>query len=196
MRFDLNEKLLTVWFEFEKNNHGFAMPYLYNEDPIQKIHLAWLTVEEHHKVKEYYRDTAECDGFILKDEQGRTWTNQYPVAHYGQLSDDQDRRFHLKLDDDESYDFTSLHETHLLSDVIGTMARGIKDLSKMEAEPGSRVEFLKANLQKTLDDIDALLQQQGLAVEFRPIWKDAPDITRAVIVPVSVMQEDDHCVMA
>lgn len=57
-----------------------------------------LTVIEHHKVpySESTNDALVADGYILVDETGKRYTNQYPRASYGQISDSGDRIFTIE----------------------------------------------------------------------------------------------------
>lgn len=60
-----------------------------------------LKVVEHRKVPELYDDDQipNHDGYILVDEDGNRWLNQYPYAYYGQLSTPYDSLFQIQHDD-------------------------------------------------------------------------------------------------
>lgn len=63
-------------------------------DVPEDIEFKKFIVTEHHKVgKEYDPTDMTADGYILKDENGLIYHNQYPIATYEQVSDSNDRIF-------------------------------------------------------------------------------------------------------
>lgn len=99
MRYQLNQEILTIRFDFSNkfgsnNKCHFTKPMPWN-DTVTKIHLKTLTVSEHHKVPDEWGDqeVLKFDGFILLDDKGNKWYNQYPYASYGQLNDISDAMF-------------------------------------------------------------------------------------------------------
>lgn len=103
MRYEEGQKIWTVFFH---NVEGFLYPSYsqfmpFDGKPYPEIVFRELTVTEHHKVRSEWENTdtpPACDGFLLKDSDGRIWHNQYPFASYGQISDSCDGLFRLHLE--------------------------------------------------------------------------------------------------
>ena len=104
MRFQIGQTLFAVQFETshphrENSTQLFSMPLRFNNEMPKKITIIKMEVAEHHRVPGEWDDEIKYDGFILTDIENSTkYTNQYPRAAYGQISDEGDRRFHLQLD--------------------------------------------------------------------------------------------------
>jgi hypothetical protein len=142
MRYNVGEKLYVVNFAFHgqepEENALYQSPYLRGLMPrISQIRLNQLTVEEHHKVP-YIHDPEqklEHDGYILKDDSGQVFYNQYPSSHYGQFSDHMDYRFRMKDPDtdeareayvnDMELNDPLPHEYMLLEQFLKELRRGI-----------------------------------------------------------------------
>lgn len=114
-------------------------PMLYDNEFPQAIRLIKLTVSEHHKVPNYWdeKGVLDCDGYILLDDNGRRFTNQYPRASYGQTTDTGDRLFSEDFQGDfderlkrEKEDPTSYI---LVEDMFATISEGVHKL-KIAAE--------------------------------------------------------------
>ena len=99
MRFQIDQQIWTLCVHLPD---AFMYPsysrfYGYDKDlPFPELEFRKLTVTEHHRVLNEYaaKDSApDCDGFILKGDDGSIWHNQYPRAGYGQLDDSQDGIF-------------------------------------------------------------------------------------------------------
>ena len=97
MRYEIGEVVPVICFIYPSVDNFFSVraPYIWGdkEDPIIRVKL--LTVVEHHKVAwdQYPTEEKKHDGFLLKDENGIVFANQYPRASYGQISDRSDRLF-------------------------------------------------------------------------------------------------------
>lgn len=112
MRFTIGQKLFTIGLVLNSKStgkiaiHGHfvnPIPSLYS---ISKIQFNELTITEHHKVAGEWSDKKEYDGFKAVDKNGLTYSNQYPIASYGQLSDNKNHEFELDLIE-ESYEKNS-----------------------------------------------------------------------------------------
>ncbi|QIG72632.1 hypothetical protein EVB97_074 [Rhizobium phage RHph_Y65] len=107
MRYEVGQKYPFIDVKFHARD-GVMNPFMnlfhpqYHE--LDSIEVKMLEVTEHHKVPIEYSD-ATTDGFILKEVKGseidRIWYNQYPTAHYGQISTDNDWMVNRHLTDDE-----------------------------------------------------------------------------------------------
>lgn len=145
MRYQVGEKLITVFFEIEERELSawFVMPYLYDMRNVRKVWLKELEVKEHHKVG-WDQDPAgekKHDGYILQDSDGKYYHNQYPSASYGQLSCEGDTAFERNFpggkDEVELY-FNKPEEPadfKLLTEVYSKIARGIMDIQAILANP-------------------------------------------------------------
>lgn len=110
MRYEIGQKV-WVMFAHVTNSRAYPMrvPYTpWNYGPvIPKVDLIELTVTEHHKVRWDYdnpEDEAKYDGYLLTDEKGGVWANQYPHASYSQTSTAADQAFNRYFADEESED--------------------------------------------------------------------------------------------
>ena len=78
MRYQVGEKLITVFFEIEgrKLSDWFIMPYLYDMHKVEKVWLKELEVKEHHKVHWEIdpEKKKDYDGYILHDQTGISGT--------------------------------------------------------------------------------------------------------------------------
>ena len=100
-RYKVGQQIVTVGFVFADENYFGVIrrPYRSNmftgldTTPVLKTEVIRLTVIEHHKVPGEWSDALEYDGYVLQDENGARWYNQYPYASYGQLDDSYDRVF-------------------------------------------------------------------------------------------------------
>lgn len=86
MRYEVGKTYAFIRVDFIPKQKRFSSLYLPGIDELKGIHVAKMTCVEHHKVKTRYGD-EEVDGFIFKDETGKIWYNQYPIADYGQTTD-------------------------------------------------------------------------------------------------------------
>lgn len=172
MRYTLGQKLYGVHFVTASfvndaySNQWYSKSYLHTEDPVVKITLVELEVKEHHKVP-YKFDTdnkLDCDGYLLQDEKGRLWSNQYPRASYGQISCIGDYRFSLYYPSFAEFmktvDKGGILECHLLTDSVEEVYRFLnKEESKKESPK------LYENLTKLISDIEEELKKKNLKLE-------------------------------
>lgn len=103
MRYEIGQKIWTVFFHnldaFFYPSYSQFMPW--ESATFPEIEFRELTVTEHHKVLNEWAnntDVPDCDGYVLQDDTGRIWHNQFPRASYGQMSDNCDGLFRLFLE--------------------------------------------------------------------------------------------------
>jgi len=109
MRYQIGQVIYGINFATEGvgnlRNAMFVTPGDYfNSTVVKQIRFSKLTVTEHHRVPEHWEEDETkltCDGYLLKDENGAVFANQYPRASYGQMTDTADRRFNLYFNKDE-----------------------------------------------------------------------------------------------
>lgn len=104
MRHQIGEKVWTLWADIED---GFMYPFytkLTKFDSVRPedfppVQFRELTFVEHHMVQGEYdsKDMPPAyDGYILSDEKGGVWHNQYPYAQLGgQTSGGLDHMFNI-----------------------------------------------------------------------------------------------------
>jgi hypothetical protein len=146
MRYQVAQALFVVQFGFASDRargrtiNTFRLPMLHDDEMPEKFNFNRLEVIEHHKVHDEYsnrQNPPEHDGFVLKDDSGNVFANQYPTASFGQFSDTSNRRFrrYCKNDGDLSVilaDPSIVYEYHLLTDVLEDIQRGIMGLEKLD----------------------------------------------------------------
>jgi hypothetical protein len=140
-RFSIGQKLIVVAFRYaEKETMFVSVPLLFDNFMPSKIHLKELTVTEHHKVPDGYdeKETPDCnyDGYVLKDSTGQKWHNQYPLASYGQTTDNANWTFERAVNAGEDVDALvsnsqeSPLDYELLTIQLDRMYRGLKNLKE------------------------------------------------------------------
>lgn len=174
----------------------YSQPLLHDFKQIKDVRLNKLTVCEHHKVRSEY-DIAEAeaiyDGYILKDDAGVVFHNQYPVASYGQMSDTANRRYNVAHGEDESLEAllkrtgSDVYEYHLLTDLLKDMSKGIIVLSKRcMMKDCSPDLFLKTQLlvkafDKIVTEFETKYPGKSIQVSAHPLL-DFDDNTEVTIV--------------
>ena len=198
MRYQVGEKLIVVFFEIEGRqlSDWMIMPYMYNWSPVKKIWLKELEVKEHHKVH-WEMDPEkkpDYDGYILQDQAGAFFHNQYPSAAYEQTSDSADyvfeRNFPGGKDELELYfnDPKEPADFKLLPDVYRTIARGIASFTEMSSgsqkEPDDRkqVDELLKLLTEVKTDIDKQLEETfKKKMESKPLYEGSKTLKWIVV---------------
>lgn len=181
-RYTVGEKIVVCFYILEGGLRFINPTFVPWQDKLKNLDLRVLTVTEHHKVPNAHdpKGHATCDGFLLKDEKGVVWANQYPVASYGQMSDDASYYFNEFFSPDQNYDVLEDGRLRYFEDVTATIARinrGVKHLEKLEGRESWTAQ-LKTHFTWLIKKVE---KETGAEVTFEPIWKDHPDITRAVI---------------
>lgn len=214
MRFQPTQVLFAIQLTHARDLEGdrigmFSQPLLYSDEMPSKINFTKLMVTEHHKVYDSYDEKRtkppECDGYILTDTEGRLWSNQYPTASYGQMSDEGNRRFHRHSTTKEGEEALvaelrkergSFYECHLLSDVLEKIMKSIKDLSEMPddkiAEGQKEAVVRKLGLLKQLQEqivtqFKEAYPEHRLTQCWKKLWaggkKDWPNVTIHRVIP-------------
>ena len=157
MRYQIGQVIPVVKFKvkFPNGNIGWVSWFLPWESEILEISIKNLTVIEHHKVPSSDEPDGEknYDGFVLKDNEGRIWHNQFPHASYGQISDESNRLFDPAWDvsDDELHEFYNMK---LLTEYLAKVQKGINDFSKMEGR-----EKEKESLENHFNEVNAKFKE-------------------------------------
>lgn len=186
MRFEIGQTLFAIQFTNQadldvKRIGVFSMPMRFNNEMPATIHFVKLTVTEHHKVPGEWDNEEKYDGFILTDEQGNRYGNQYPRASYGQLSDTSDRIFQrLESDADteskkliqELKDTGKPYEYRLLSDVLESMLGGIHTLTSppVAAEDQFKADMLGKLQERTKEEFEATYPSYKIEFSEEPLF--------------------------
>lgn len=94
-RFQIGQEIYVMTSVSQDRN--YAYPILSSvANGEAKLFFKKLTVTEHHKVTNGYSEEKEYDGYLLTDGE-TTFSNQYPVASYGQVSDEANYLFSAGL---------------------------------------------------------------------------------------------------
>lgn len=107
MRYQVGQKLWVMFAHVTNSNlYPLRVPYTpWNYGHVlPKLEFLELEVIAHHKVRnEYAQPDSEpdCDGFLLRDIHGNIWSNQYPLATYGQLTTSADQHFSRYFEDEK-----------------------------------------------------------------------------------------------
>lgn len=177
-RFSVNQKLPVILLERAPKHaedvtcNLLFMPYSpLDEAEAPSIKVTSLTVLSEHKVPWEFGDGDETPhvGYILEDDSGSTWHNQYPAASYGQLSDTADGLFDLALNSmDEVQQFLQDNPYGVGQGVLAT--RYLDDLDRTlaavtkHAETSPEAAKVKVTLQAHYDHVIQALQDADLSV--------------------------------
>lgn len=95
-RYAIGEEIYACSLIYETHPRpSIQKPFVFDDEAPCDIKFNKFTVVEHHRVPSVYAQNEELehDGYVLYDDNGVRFTNQYPRASYGQLSDIRDRVF-------------------------------------------------------------------------------------------------------
>ena len=147
MRYQPQQEIFVVAFRYptmDQRMLTYRQPLIHDDNQPTRIYFNKLTVAEHHRVRSEWAavdSEPTCDGYLLSAEDGKVYSNQYPTASYGQTTDTADRRFFLHLEEKEGVyekfladNPDSPLEYNLLTDVIESIMKGIKDLGAIPTE--------------------------------------------------------------
>ena len=166
-RYSIGEEIYACVF-VHNDRISTGQPYMEwsNETPTD-IKFIKLTVKEHHKVPGEYDDEVKYDGYILAADDGKIFTNQYPRAGYGQISDRGDRIFHIDFRGKTKDDFRKMrenetkepHEYVLIDEVFTPMIKAVTlDKEKLSDGLGVKLSMLinhfKDNFAKQFPDME------------------------------------------
>lgn len=193
MRYEIGQELFVINFVFQSNidrqvSGIYHVPLLFdNEQPIN-VNILKLTVSEHHKVPNEWdtENKLDCDGFMLRADDGTVYANQYPRASYGQTSDTANRRFNRHQREDAAdtkelialflKDTTKFYEGNLMTDTMASIEKGIVDLSTfLESNPDNEnVKIKHAGLielrERILQQFAEQFPDYGMVTEQKKFW--------------------------
>lgn len=187
-RYCVGQTLFAVYFGYSAKERAgllYCKPLVWNNDMSDSIHFKHLTVTEHHRVFNEWADQKgepDCDGYILKDDTDQLWANQYPYASYGQMSDEGNRRFRMhfkeagKLKEKLESEPNGVYEYHLLSDVLQSMEKGIKDLGSVvltapnAKEAREKLELLKVLYARTIKEFEETFPDYHVDMAWEKVW--------------------------
>ena len=181
-RYRLGQTILTAGFVFKDEQYfgvlrrPYRCSWLIGLDttPVLKTELIRLTVVEHHKVPGEWSDALEYDGYVLRDDNGALWYNQYPYASYGQLDDSYDRVFrraelHRVGNHDPIFSSDTVVLTERIEMLYEAMLDGVKiyenDLAKIRRDNDEIYEKVHAayhGLKKCVRDIERGADAAGI----------------------------------
>lgn len=185
MRYQVGQKLITVFFEIEERELSgwFIMPYLYDHRKVKKIWLKEMEVKEHHKVawSEDPKGEKKYDGYILQDSDEKEFVNQFPSAAMEQTSTEGDylfeRYFPGGKDEVELYfnDPKEPADFKLLTEVYRRIKRG---LTVLAANPNdAELTYKLILLTKSINDIDRQLAETfKKKMESKPIYEGSKNL--------------------
>lgn len=166
-RYSIGEEIYACVFVYG-DRISTNQPYMMwsNETPTD-IKFIKLTIKEHHKVPGDYDEEIKYDGYILAADDGTIFTNQYPRASYGQVSDRGDRIFHIDFRGKTEEDFKKMvdnevkvpHEYVIINEVFTPMVRAVT-LNKDKLSDGLGVKLsllinhFKDNFAKLFPDME------------------------------------------
>ena len=166
-RYSVGEEIYACVFVYS-DRISTSQPYMMRsiETPTD-IKFIKLTVKEHHKVPGDYDEEVKYDGYILAADDGTIFTNQYPRASYGQVSDRGDRIFHIDFRGKTEEDFKKMvdnevkvpHEYVIINEVFTPMVRAVT-LNKDKLSDGLGVKLpllinhFKDNFAKLFPDME------------------------------------------
>ena len=184
-RYNVGEELLVIHFMSVNTGQPelFRSPLRREMETIEKITIKKLTVKEHHRVLNQWaneNEVPDCDGFILSDEEGKIWHNQYPRASYGQLSDAGDRMFWSKDGFQEhKKGITGIPlEMRLVTDYAMSLHEGIESFPNDELTP-ARKELFNCIEKKLKDEFNLMLVEESA-------FEDVPEIKCFVLKEATV----------
>lgn len=166
-RYSIGEEIYACVFVYN-DRISTSQPYMMwsNETPTD-IKFIKLTVKEHHRVPGEHDDEVKYDGYILATDDGKIFTNQYPRAGYGQISDRGDRIFHIDFRGKTEDDFKKMfeneakvpHEYVLIHEVFTPMFKAVTlDKEKLSDGLGVKLSMLinhfKDNFTKQFPDME------------------------------------------
>lgn len=167
---------------------SYAIPYLYNDvDPVD-LQLIPLQVTEEHPAHWDQDPEKKKDrmGYVLKDDQGRTWTNGYPTYSASQTSvADYYTRTIPNKEDGSSPDYGAAMQIEYRDPMIVEDLTRCLDRIQTGLDSDKVPEDLKKKLQVLKDRIVTRFQEQFPELEFAqvPILPDVSKVTVFTIRP-------------
>ena len=201
-RYSVGEEIYACVFVYN-DRISTSQPYMMRsiETPTD-IKFIKLTVKEHHKVPGDYDEEVKYDGYILAADDGTIFTNQYPRASYGQVSDRGDRIFHIDFRGKTEEDFKKMfknktkvpYEYVLIHEVFTPMFKTVTlDKRKLSDELGVRLSMLinhfKDNFTKQFPDME-LVTAPLIFKGKDGIESSYPDILETTVVKKEKKEEN------
>ena len=201
-RYSVGEEIYACVFVYN-DRISISQPYMMwsNETPTD-IKFIKLTVKEHHRVPGEHDDEVKYDGYILAADDGKIFTNQYPRAGYGQISDRGDRIFHIdfrgKTEDDLKKMFENEakvpHEYVLIHEAFTPMFKAVTlDKEKLSDGLGVKLSMLinhfKDNFTKQFPDME-LVTAPLIFKGKDGIESSYPDILKTTVVKKEKKEEN------
>jgi len=201
-RYSIGEEIYACVFVYS-DRISTSQPYMMRsiETPTD-IKFIKLTVKEHHKVPGDYDDEVKYDGYILAADDGTIFTNQYPRASYGQVSDRGDRIFHIDFRGKTEEDFKKMfdnevkvpHEYVIINEVFTPMVKAVTlDKEKLSDGLGVKLSMLinhfKDNFTKQFPDMKLVTAPQIFKMK-NGIESSYPDILETTIVKKEKKEEN------
>lgn len=193
-RFEVGQKhpFIFVRFQFgngRSNNNGLTpSTYLPWEHKLLRIDIFDLeSLMEHQSPVEYSEDRT-APGYVLRDSNGKTWHNQYPVAHFGQISDNANWIARRHFESREEIQNAVEEGGHILSGTclksyLSNVAFGIYQLNEHNKPE------LAAQLQKHLDAVcEQFRTQFGMDIGFEPQLPEEHLLEHYAKVKISPLQ--------
>lgn len=187
MRYEIGEVVPVICFIYPSVNNfiSFRAPYIWGdkEDPVINVKL--LTVSEHHKVAWDQDPTEEKkhDGFLLKDENGIVFANQYPRASYGQISDRSDRLFdYFATDNITNEEIDALFDNYKNFPLDWEDITVYLDKFHEGINSNKNEKWLRYKLMKLIHEIDIKLDDLGFTYKFQDLSNRNYGIYHSVII--------------
>lgn len=155
-RYSIGEEIYCITFKYSDTiNVSTSMIAVVMDGNPDIVVFNKLTVKEHHKVPNRYDLTDTCnDGYVLEDENGIVFHNQYPYADYGQVSDAGDRYFVI--------DFSNKSE-----EIIKT----IIDNKYNQPYEFVAISELVANIYKAIANTNTRHHKSGISERYKKLYE-------------------------
>jgi hypothetical protein len=173
-RYSVGQKYLFYTYRY---NDGSCSTLITQADPKEtKLEIISLECMEEHEVPvEYSEDTTK--GYIFKDQEGRIYHNQYPVASYGQMDTSGDSQVEETDPDDVRYGYSGLQD-------ISKMLRLFHHYNvKQEAEKLPLNENLERNNRRVELALAEAKEKFGLRISLCNFLKDNSEKKPWLLVP-------------
>lgn len=196
-RYSIGEEIYACVF-VHGDRISTSQPYSMwpNETPTD-IKFIKLTVKEHHRVSGEYDDEVKYDGYILTADDGKIFTNQYPLASYGQISDRGDRIFRIDYRGKTQEDFNKVFENQvevpyeyvLISEVFSPMVKAVTfDKEKLPddlvVKLSKLINHFKDNFTKQFPDMELVTAPRIF------IKKDGTENSYPLILETKVVKKE------
>lgn len=201
-RYSVGEEIYACVFVYG-DRISTGQPYMmFNQNTPTDIKFIKLTVKEHHRVPGEWDDEVKYDGYILAADDGTIFTNQYPRAVYGQVSNRGDRIFHIDFRGKTKADFKAMfdnevnvpHEYVMINEVFTPMFKAVtQDKDKLPDGMGVKLSMLinhfEGNFAKQFPDM-RLVSQPHIFKHTDGSESSYPHILETVVVKKEKKEEN------